>query len=104
MNRFLTSMLAALKSQRTQTATPAPDPDAAGLPGRRIGMRVLAFAVFAALLGLAPTAQAQDEGRGNRNPNRGCDRDRGPDRGCPTPPGPPHAPPPGNDVNPPPRQ
>jgi hypothetical protein len=89
MNQFLSSMLNALKPSQAETAEADSDRSATG----RIGMRVLAFAVFAALLGLAPNAQAQD--RGDRNPNRGCDRDRGPDRGCPIPPGPPReAPPP----------
>jgi hypothetical protein len=72
------------------------------LQRRRIGFRVLAFAIFAALLGLAPSAQAQWQGRGpersgergpDRGPNNGCDRgDRGPDRGCPA--RPPENPPP----------
>lgn len=86
MNRYLTSMLAALGSKRMQPATRTSDPHVASLPNRRIGLRVLAFAVLAALFGLSPAAQAQDRGeRGDeRGKDRGCERgdERGKDRGC----------------------
>jgi len=102
MNSILSSTLAALRFKHSETAIRTPDPEAANLQRRRVGFRMLAFAIFAALLGLAPSAQAQWQGRGpersgergpDRGPNNGCDRgDRGPDRGCPA--RPPENPPP----------